>query len=344
MAGANIDYVAMAQQTRPLSGTDYVAARPLLGNKAASAYGSSLVPSVQSTAKAANLADLLPARPEYTPYVKQEFDPTVPMSDRPAGTENWMWSKSTAQREAFEQAEQAKADERYRQYQTDLAGWTDAVKLAQYEQEQETQRQQQELASINAQLAAAGLNPLASLSELPSLRIRQYQDEYNKAKAAGDYVAMNNWHAKAEAERQNAGWGSGGIDGSLTAGLMSLAGTPTAETQHKTDVLNYQKQQDANDYAVALAKASSGGGGSSSSSGGGGNNASGANPFGNSESPAKEKISGYAVSRIDSYINNLAGQMNNDPNKILQYVQNTKGLNSDFQQAVIARLYQRAKQ
>lgn len=209
-----------------------------------------------------NYADLLPARPEYKPYTKQEFDPTVPMSDRPAGTENWMWSKSTAQREAFEQAEQAKADERFRQYQTELAGWQDAVNLAKAEDD----RRRQDLKNYNEHLSAQGLTPAVSLYD-PSPVIRQAQSEWQKAQAAGNKQAMDYWHNVAEQARIGAGWGSGGTDGSLTAGRLTAAGLPTWERQYKETAYNDALKQQDLENALALTKMTAKGGGSGSGGG-----------------------------------------------------------------------------
>lgn len=212
-----------------------------------------------------NYADLLPARPTYRPYEKQEFDDRV--IDGPGASSGWTWKKGAALRQMWNDEQNRKADEVMRQYESDLAAWQDAVNLAKAEED----RRRQDLKNYNEHLSAQGLTPAVSLYD-PSPVVRQAQFEWQKAQAAGNKQAMDYWHNVAEQARIGAGWGSGGIDGSITAGRLTAAGLPTWERQYKETAYNDAlKQQDLeNSMKVAALTARGSGGGSGSGGGGSG--------------------------------------------------------------------------
>lgn len=83
----------------------------------------------------------------------------------------------------------------------------------------------------NNYAAAAGIVPSMSADD-PTMLIRQAQNMYAQAQAAGNKEGMAAAHALAERIRQQYGWGSGGVDGSVTAGLMTMAGQPTYERNY----------------------------------------------------------------------------------------------------------------
>jgi len=200
-----------------------------------------------------NLAGMLPARPTYTPYKAPDFSWDVPVSERPAGAENWIWSKTRWAKDNFDREQQALADESYRKYTTDLAGWEDALKIAQYEQDRRDKQEQIALDRYNQQLASQGLVPAASLYDMTAkVRpvIENAQSEWWKAHEAGDQEGMNYWHGVAERARMDAGWGSGGADGSLTAKYMSPAGAKTWDRQSAEAAAEYAKGKDSKLFAM----------------------------------------------------------------------------------------------
>lgn len=233
-------------------------------------------PSILPTAatKTTSYADLLPARPTYTPYARQEFDDS-PITNGPGAEHGWTWTPGIKSRQIWDAEQDQKANDVLQQYNLDLAGWQDALKIAQAEDE----RKRKELELQNAQLAAQGLVPTTSLSD-PTPIIRQAGAEWQKAKAAGNQQAMNYWHGVAEQARIGAGWGSGGADGSLTARYMTNAGLPTWERQYKdTAYQDALKQQDLENSMKVAALAAKGRGGGSGSGGGGGSGSGGAYPY-----------------------------------------------------------------
>lgn len=207
-----------------------------------------------------NYADLLPARPTYRPYEKQEFDDRV--IDGPGASSGWTWKKGAALRQMWNDEQNQKADEVMRQHESDLAAWQDAVNLAKAEED----RRRQDLKNYNEHLSAQGLTPAVSLYD-PSPVVRQAQSEWQKAQATGNQQAMDYWHNVAEQARIGAGWGSGGIDGSITAGRLTAAGLPTWERQYKETAYNDALQQQDLENALALTKMTAKGGGSGSGGG-----------------------------------------------------------------------------
>lgn len=210
----------------------------------------SLVP---ETSTGDNLANLLPARPTYTPYQAPEFSWDVPMSERPQGTENWIWSKSRWAKDNFDREHQVKGEEAYRKYLTDLTGWQDAMKIAQHEQERREKQEQVAIDRFNQQLRDQGLVSVADPYDMtPIYRpvIENAQTEWQKAHAAGDQHGMDYWHGVAEKARMDAGWGSGGADGSLTAKHMTPAGSKTWQRQSEEDQIEYAKDKDRKIYAL----------------------------------------------------------------------------------------------
>ena len=215
-------------------------------------------------------APSLPARPVYTEPAKEVFDWNVPVSERPAGTENWIWSKSRWAKDNWDREQQAKADAAYKQYQLDLMAWQDEAERKQREYEQQA-------TAVKNYYDTQGL--VAPLPGDPTPIIRQAGAEWQKAKAAGNQQAMNYWHGVAEQARIGAGWGSGGADGSLTARYMTNAGLPTWERQYKDtayqDALKQQELENAMKVAALAAKGRGGGSGS----GGGSSSASADFPY-----------------------------------------------------------------
>ncbi len=281
-----------------------------------------------------NYADLLPARPTYRPYEKQEFDDRV--IGGPGASSGWTWKKGAELRQMWNDEQNQKADEVMQQHELDLAAWQDAVDLAKAEED----RRQQDLKNYNEHLSAQGLTPAVSLYD-PSPVVRQAQSEWQKAQAAGNNQSMDYWHNVAEQARIGAGWGSGGTDGSITAGRLTAAGLPTWERQYKDTAYQDALKQQEIENALALTKATGRGG---SGSGSGGSSSSQVNnpinnPFQNPGSSGQkgDTLHGYAVARIDEYISTQRARLKT-PEKVMDYVMNTRLLNPNFKQAVLARL------
>jgi hypothetical protein len=225
----------------------------LQGNKS----NASLIPT-ENTNNYNNPISLLPSRPEFTPYQREEFDATV--ENGPGASLGWTWTKGVKSKQLWDDEQQAKADDAYKGYQTDLAAWTDAVNLWKTNQE----LQQQKLENQNAQLSALGLTPSAYAGD-PSAQIRQLGSMYQ---STSDPSLKAQYHKQALDLAKQAGWIQDGqvVDSVNSLPSMTMAGTPTFENQYKTDALNYEKEQDA--YANALKAAKTQGGGSSGSSSG----------------------------------------------------------------------------
>lgn len=211
------DLTALAQKIRSI-------------NSPASASSTSLIPSAQAT----DFSELLPSRPSYSPYSRQEFDPTV--SGGPGSDLGWTWTKGVRSKQLFDQEQDAKANDALQAYQFDLGAWQDAVNLA----EMNYKAKQDALGLQNDQLISQGLVPSMSLND-PSARLRELGLLWNEAtdQATKDYI-----HNQAESLRQSAGWGAGGLDGSLTASRMSMAGSPNAETTASAASAQYKQAFD----------------------------------------------------------------------------------------------------
>ena len=246
-------------------------------------------------------APSLPARPVYTEPAKEVFDWNVPVSERPAGTENWIWSKSRWAKDNWDREQQAKADAAYKQYQLDLMAWQDEAERKQREYEQQA-------TAVKNYYDTQGL--VAPLPGDPTPIIRQAGAEWQKAKAAGNQQAMNYWHGVAEQARIGAGWGSGGADGSLTARYMTNAGLPTWERQYKdTAYQDALKQQELENAMKVAALAAKGRGGGSGSGGSAGTKAT----FAQATRDAKAAVWQYnnpeeAITAFKSYVGDMAAQ------------------------------------
>jgi hypothetical protein len=219
----------------------------LQGNKS----NASLIPT-ENTNNYNNPISLLPSRPEFTPYQREEFDATV--ENGPGASLGWTWTKGVKSKQLWDDEQQAKADDAYKGYQTDLAAWTDAVNLWKTNQE----LQQQKLENQNAQLSALGLTPSAYAGD-PSAQIRQLGSMYQ---STSDPSLKAQYHKQALDLAKQAGWIQDGqvVDSVNSLPSMTMAGTPTFENQYKTDALNYEKEQDAYANALKAAKAQGGGG------------------------------------------------------------------------------------
>lgn len=217
-----------------------------------------------------SLASLIPSRPEYTAYVRQEFDDS-PQSG-PGSEYGWTWTPGIKSRQIWNQEQDAKAQDALNAYNAKLADWQNVVEILKFDYLNKQQQREKELANLNAQLTSMGLTPTTSVDD-PSYKLNMLGAQWN---AATDQATKDAIHQQAEALRKQY-WGvSGGPDGSLTAKYMTMAGTPTYERQ-----FNEQKYADAlaqqeleNQMALAklnysLSKGSGGGGSSGGSSGGG---------------------------------------------------------------------------
>jgi hypothetical protein len=188
--------------------------------------------------------DSLPSLPTYTAPAKESFDWNVPVSERPQGTENWIWSRSRWAKENFDNEQQAKADEAYRKYQTDLQNWQNALTLANAQREEE----QRKLENYNTMLAAQGLTPMSSLSDLPSAQIRQLGQMWQ---STTDPTLQNQYHQQALQIAQKAGLIPEGYTDSVNGlATLSAAGTPSYERTYKDQAYKDAMAQQAwdNDY------------------------------------------------------------------------------------------------
>lgn len=124
---------------------------------------------------------------------------------------------------AAKNAYETQRAQRYNEYRNNYA---DAWKIYQDQLSNQMAQQQMNLNQQNLYAQSLGLAPSMSAND-PTMQIRQAQQMYAQAQANGDVVGMQNAHNLAEQYRQQAGWGSGGVDGGSTAGLMTQAGTVT---------------------------------------------------------------------------------------------------------------------
>ena len=187
----------------------------------------------------------LTPRPAYTAPAKEEFDWDVPVSERPQGTENWIWSRSRWAKDNWDKEQQAKADEAYKQYVMDIDAWKDDADRKQREYEQQA-------TAVKNYFDQQGL--ISPLPGDPTSTIRQAQSEWQKAYAAGNQQDMDYWHNLAEQARGGAGWGSGGVNGNATAGYLTNAGLPTWERQAGEAAAEAAAQQQAFENQLALAE------------------------------------------------------------------------------------------
>lgn len=168
-------------------------------------------------------------RPVYSEPTQENFDWTVPVAERPQGTEDWIWSRSRWAKENWDKEQDSKKDAAYKKYTIDLADW-------QAQQEAE----QQKLTNYNNQLTAMGQTPMTSLNDLPAVQIRRLGQAWQ---STTDPALRDQYHQQALQLAQNAGLIPQGYAGSVN-GLptLGLAGTPSyAATQQ--DIVNRQNQQ-----------------------------------------------------------------------------------------------------
>jgi len=223
--------------------------------KALGLSGNTLDTSSLTPTKTIDYSSLLPT---YTPPERKEFDWSVPMSERPAGTENWTWSRNIKAKQLWDAEQDKIQDNAYKKWQTEYQAAKDYINLL-------NEQNQQKLSNINAQLTAAGLTPLASLDDLPSAQIRLLGQAWQNTT---DQNLRDQYHQLALQIAQKAGMIPEGYTGSVNGyANLSLAGTPTAESKLAQEKLDYQKEKDAQDYALnyykTLKSGSSGSGGSS---------------------------------------------------------------------------------
>lgn len=180
----------------------------------------------------------LPSMPTYTAPTKETFDWNVPVSERPAGTEDWIWSRSRWAKDNFDNEQKAKADEAYRKYQTDLQNWQNTLSLINAQKEAE----QQKLENYNTMLSTQGLTPMTSLSDYPSVQIRQLGQAWQNTT---DPTLRNQYHQQALQVAQKAGLIPEGYTGSVNGlATLSAAGTPSYEkTFSDTKYADALKQQ-----------------------------------------------------------------------------------------------------
>ncbi|MEN6350741.1 MAG: hypothetical protein ABFD08_15275 [Syntrophomonas sp.] len=184
---------------------------------------SSLIPSTQTT----DFSSLVPSQPTYTPYTRETFNPTV--SGGPGSDLGWTWTKGVKSKQLFDQEQNQLAQDALQQYGLNLDAWKDALDVAKYTEEQRKQDEQNQLALTNQQLSAQGLVPSASVNDI-SAQLNANGAMWKAANDAGNTELANKYHMANEALREEAGWGSGGADGSLTAKYTTAAGTPNANT------------------------------------------------------------------------------------------------------------------
>lgn len=193
----------------------------------------SLLPATQKTAGVSFLSmpdePELPDRPVYTQPSTEAFSWEVPISERPPGTEDWIWSRSMKAKDNWDKEQKNKSDDAYRNYTLQLEAWQNDVDRIQRDYDRRA-------AEVRNYYDQQGLIPPLPGDLTPI--IRQAQSEWQKAYATGDQQAMNYWHNVAEQARLDEGWGSGGVDGNITAGYLSSAGLPTWERQYKETAYN----------------------------------------------------------------------------------------------------------
>jgi len=249
-----VDVKSFAQQ---------IAAKNSLTGGANSTSSLTLTPAVAKS-DYESLASLIPSRPEYTPYVRQEFDDS-PRSG-PGSEYGWTWTPGIKSRQIWNQEQDAKAQDALNAYNAKLADWQNMVEILKFDYLNKQQQREKELANLNTQLASMGLTPTTSLDD-PSYKLNMLGAQWN---AATDQATKDAIHQQAEAIRKQY-WGvSGGPDGSLTAKYMTMAGTPTYERQFNEQKYADALAQQAFENELTLAKLAASGSGSSGGSSGGG--------------------------------------------------------------------------
>lgn len=217
------------------------------------------------TPSTSDYSDLLPSQPTYKPYRKEEFDSTV--EGGPGSDLGWTWTKGVKSKQLFDNEQQAKADNVYKQYQTELQKWQDAFNVAKAQKDLE----QQNLNNYNTQLTAQGLTPMTSLGDLPSVQIRQLGQAWQNTT---DPTLRDQYHQQALQVAQKAGLIPEGYTGSVNGlATLSAAGTPSYERTYKDQAYKdavaqqeWENQLAQSKYNLSVNKASGSG-----SSGGGGN-------------------------------------------------------------------------
>lgn len=206
----------------------------------------------------------MPNAPTYTPYNMRSFIPEPPgYSITTQG--NTSFTPTLAAKAQWNQQEQTKANLALQQYQADLQkyntslnawkarnedawnkyqfGNLSAAQQAQIDQNNQNRADKYMESYYNSAGLIAPLYPGD-----PSATIRYWQGEWQKANEIGDQAGMDHAHKMAEQARQTAGWGSGGDAGSLTAGIMTQSGLPTAASTRQAAI-------DQADLAVKNAQA-----------------------------------------------------------------------------------------
>lgn len=189
--------------------------------------------------------------PVYVPPKKQEFDWSVPDSEKPAGTEDWTWSRSLKAKQLWDNEQAQNEESAYKKFIADYQAYTDALNLA-LKQQEAKQKQ------VSDYYASQGL--VAPVAGDPSGAIRQLGQMYQ---STTDPSLQAQYHKQALDLARQAGWIQEGQDVASVNSLpnMTMAGTPTAEYQMKQDALNYQMEQDKIANAIAAMKAQNSGGG-----------------------------------------------------------------------------------
>lgn len=141
---------------------------------------------------------------------------------------------------------------------------------------------------------------------------------------------------KQEQEKYNRAWAmlEAGVPNEAVYAILGITpGTKTLNQIFKEKEMELAEKE----YALSAAKAARGRGSGSGSTGGSGSSQV-SNPFQNTGDGQKsDTIRGYKISRLDEYINTQRTRLKT-PEKVMEYVTNTKLLNPDFKQAVLFRL------
>lgn len=221
-------------------------------------------------------APIIPSAPKYDPYQRQDMQFTPGFRLGKSGQETIVPTLSA--KNQWNDQENQKAVDAYNQYMTIYEPWKVNTQNAWSKYESDLAQRNNELnrqsnmdlaklpyssmtayqqadsdrAGMENQYKYTGLIPSdpSNAASIASFKINQAKQMYDSAKVRGDAAGMAQAHAMAEQARKEAGWSSGGADGSLTNSLMTAAGTPSYNMNKDTIDLTYNQNRDKEQFRL----------------------------------------------------------------------------------------------
>ena len=221
-------------------------------------------------------APIIPSAPKYDPYQRQDMQFTPGFRLGKSGQETIVPTLSA--KNQWNEQENQKAVDAYNQYMTIYEPWKVNTQNAWSKYESDLAQRNNELnrqsnmdlaklpyssmtayqqadsdrAGMENQYKYTGLIPSdpSNAASIASFKINQAKQMYDSAKIRGDAAGMAQAHAMAEQARKEAGWSSGGADGSLTDSLMTAAGTPSYSMNKDAADLDYNQNRDKEQFRL----------------------------------------------------------------------------------------------